>query len=187
MTSSTVPHLADFRVADLPTRRPTHFDWTPDQDTRAAFAQELGLSALRKLRFFGQIVAEGKNGWLLDAKLGATVVQPCVSTLERVTTRIDTPVLRRFLPQDTDGIEGTEVEMPEDENIDILGDIISPAAVLLEALALAIPDYPRVAGAEPAELQHSAPGIRAMQDADARPFAKLAAFRDKLSDPPKSS
>ena len=104
-----------------------------------------------------------------------------------MTTRIDTPVLRRFLPQDTDGIEGTEVEIPEDENIDILGEIISPAAVLLEALALAIPDYPRVAGAEPAELQHSAPGIRAMQDADARPFAKLAAFRDKLSDPPKSS
>lgn len=186
MTSSTVPHLADFRVADLPTRRPVHFNWAPEPEMRAAFAKELGLSALRKLRFAGEITAEGKNGWILNAKLGATVVQPCVSTLEPVTTRIDIPVLRRFQPQDTEVIEAGEVEMPDDDSIDILGDVISPAAVLLEALALAIPDYPRTAGAAPAQVQHTAPGIKPMQDADARPFAKLATLRDKLSDPPKS-
>jgi len=45
-------------------------------------AEELGLSDLRKLRLQGRVFEDGTD-WVLDAQLGATVVQPCVVTLTR--------------------------------------------------------------------------------------------------------
>ncbi|MEX0305556.1 MAG: DUF177 domain-containing protein, partial [Leisingera sp.] len=80
------------RVADLPQNAPTAFEIIPDKGTLAALAAELGVNALRKLRFTGEIKAMGKKDWKLSGRLGATVVQDCVVTLEPVTTRIEEAV-----------------------------------------------------------------------------------------------
>ena len=85
-------------VATLSQARTHRFEIIPDEAQRRQLATELGLSALRKLRFTGEIRSAGKRDWLLDGTLGATVVQPCVQTLAPVTTRIDTEVSRRFVP-----------------------------------------------------------------------------------------
>ena len=69
-------------MSDLSSRRETAFDLQPDADARAALAAQLGLDGLRKLRFVGKIAPSGARGWTLTAELGATVVQPCVVTLE---------------------------------------------------------------------------------------------------------
>ncbi len=78
--------------------------------------------------------------WRLEAKLGATVVQPCVVTAEPVTTRIDDPVTRRYLAQMPEP-QGDEVEMPEDDSAEPLPDVLDLSAVMAEALALALPLY----------------------------------------------
>ncbi|TDK51968.1 YceD family protein [Antarcticimicrobium luteum] len=169
------------RVAELPQNAPTPFDLSPDAGARAALAGELGLSALRKLRFTGRIVAHGARDWLLEGHLGATVVQPCVVTLDPVTTRIESDVRRLFLaemPEDHD--EAPEVEMPDDDTIEALGAWIDPAAVMAEALALALPLYPRKADADLGEAVFTAPGKMPMRDEDARPFAGLAGLRNTL-------
>ncbi|RMD88409.1 MAG: DUF177 domain-containing protein, partial [Alphaproteobacteria bacterium] len=58
-------------------RRVSHsFDLRPDAAERAQLARALGLSALRKLRLSGRLVAQGAADWLLEGELGATVVQP---------------------------------------------------------------------------------------------------------------
>lgn len=169
------------RVADLPQNAPTPFDLAPEADARAALAEALGLSALRKLRFTGQVEAHGKRDWLLTGRLGATVVQPCVVTLEPVTTRIDTQVRRLFLADMPEAeAETAEVEMPEDDSIDQLGAWIDPAAVMEEALALALPQYPRKDDADLGEAVFTEPGKEAMRDEDTRPFAGLAGLRDAL-------
>ena len=171
------------RVAELPQNAPTLFELTPDAEARAALAEDLGLSALRKLRFAGRITAQGKRDWLLEGELGATVVQPCVVTLEPVTTRIDTPVRRLFLaelPEDAAPEDAAEVELPEDENIEALGSWIDPGAVMAEALALALPLYPRAEGADLGEAVFTEPGKAPMRDEDTRPFAGLAGLRDAL-------
>ena len=170
-----------FRVADLPQNAPTPFELTPDAEARAALARELGLSALRKLRFDGRIIAQGKRDWLLEGHLGATVVQPCVVTLEPVTTRIETDVRRLFLAEMPEP-EAGEVEMPEDDSIEELGAWIDPAAVMAEALALALPLHPRKEGAELGEAVFTEPGKTPLRDEDAKPFAGLAALRDALKD-----
>lgn len=177
MTDSTA-----LRVADLPQNAPTAFEITPDKPALEALAAELGLTALRKLRFAGEIRAIGKSDWQLAGTLGATVVQDCVVTLEPVTTRIDEPVqityLARFdMPQDE------EAEMPEDDSTEALGTHIDPAAVMAEALALHIPAYPRKEGAELGEAVYAEKGVTPMRDEDTRPFAGLAALRGQLKDP----
>ncbi|WP_050930056.1 YceD family protein [Aestuariivita boseongensis] len=169
-----------FRVADLPQRRPTRFNIVPDAAACARIADALELSALRKLRFEGEIAAQGKTDWRLTATLGATVVQPCVVTLEPVTTRIDEPVTRLYQADFTEP-DGTEVEMPEDDSVEPLPTQIDLMEVLTEALALNIPAYPRVDGADPADTVVTEPGKEPLRDEDMRPFAGLAALRDQLA------
>lgn len=176
------------RVADLPTKKPTRFELVPEQAALRAIAEELGLQGLRKLRFKGEISADGKRDWRLTAQLGATVTQPCVVTLEPVTTRIEEPVERRFVAEIPDfgpsakkSDEDEEgIEMPEDDNTELLGSHIDPGAVMLEALSLALPLYPRAEDAALEETNFTEPGKDAMTDEDTKPFAGLAALRDQL-------
>lgn len=170
-----------FRVSDLDQNAPTPFDLRPDAATMAALAEELGLQGLRKLSFSGQISAAGRRDFVLTGRLGATVVQPCVVTLEPVTTRIDTDVRRTYLANMPEP-EGEEVEIPEDDTIEPLPSTIDPAAVMAEALALALPLYPRKDGVALGPANFSGPGVEAMTDEDARPFAGLANLRDRLKD-----
>jgi uncharacterized metal-binding protein YceD (DUF177 family) len=170
---------ATFALARLPRSTDRAFELVPDAAARERLAAELGLLGLRKLRLTGRLVPEGKRDWRLEASLGATVVQPCVVTAEPVTTRLDEPVARRYLAVMPEP-EGEEVEMPEDDSAEPLPAALDLFAVLAEALALALPQYPRAAGAELGEAVFAAPGVAPMTDEEARPLAGLAALRDRL-------
>ncbi len=180
MTTQTET-LAPLRVADLPQNRITRFDILPGPARLDEIAADLGLLGLRKLRFQGDLRASGRSDWRLSAHLGATVEQACVVTLDAVRTRIETDITRLFLktfelPEEIDG----EAEMPEDDTIEPLGTEIDIDQIMREALALHLPLYPRREDAELGEAVFTEPGKEAMRDEDARPFAGLAALRDKL-------
>jgi uncharacterized metal-binding protein YceD (DUF177 family) len=175
----TPPSATALRTADLSPSGENGFALRPGAQDLQRIAQALGLSALRKLSFDGRITAMGKTGWRLDGQLGATVVQPCVVTLEPVTTRIDMPVERQYVQGYADP-EEPEAEMPDDDITEALGAWIDPGAVMQEALAIAVPDYPRKGDAELGQLIYTKPGDAPMTDADARPFAGLAGLRNAL-------
>lgn len=169
-------------VPSLNPGRPHEFDIRPDADARAALAQELGIDAVRKLRLAGRLTAEGGKSWRLVATLGATVVQPCVVTLEPVTTRIDTDVARFFVPaHKIDPVTAGETEMPEDDSVEPLGTEIDLAAIMAEALSLALPTYPRADGALLQDAQAAPDGAAPIDDTKPKPFAALAGLRDKLA------
>lgn len=153
----------------------------PDADTRAAVAEELGIVSVRKLRLQGRLTPEGRNDWRFDGELGATVVQPCGVTLEPVSTRLDEPVTRRWLADMPEAPEGGEVEMPEDETAEPLRATVDLGAVMVEALALALPPFPRAPGAELGEAVYAEPGRAPLTDEALRPFAGLSSLRDKLT------
>lgn len=170
------------RVAALRQTGETPFLLEPDAAERAQLAQHLGILGLRKLRFAGRLSPSGQRGWQLDATLGATAQQACIVTLEPVTTRIDTDVARRFLPADRlDRPEaGSETEMPEDDTIEPLGEVIDLAAIMAEALALALPAYPRKDGVELGAAQFAEDGVTPITDEEVKPFAGLAGLREKM-------
>ncbi|PPB80018.1 uncharacterized metal-binding protein YceD (DUF177 family) [Albidovulum inexpectatum] len=173
MTKTPTPWSDTRRVADLPPRKPTRFRLEPDSETSAAIAQSLGILGVDKLRFEGELRPIGRGDWELTAQLGATVRQACVVTLDPVSTRIDEQVIRRYLA-DYQEPEGEEVEMPEDDTAERLTEVIDLGTVMVEALALALPDYPRRPGAELGQAQFAAPGVTPLTDEDLRPFAGLA-------------
>ena len=170
---------SQLRLADLATRRATSFELVPTADERRAVAEALGIIGVKKLRFSGQLEPMGQTDWRLQAELGATVVQSCVVTLDPVTTRIDEPVMRNYLANLPEP-EAAEAEMPEDDTNDPLPAVIDLAQVMIEALALALPLYPRAEGADLGDAVFTEPGAAPMTDDDAKPFAGLGALRESL-------
>ena len=177
--SRTPPSPTALRVSELSQNRRTAFSLRPDTAETKRIADELGLLGLRKLSFEGHLRGEGAQDWRLEANLGATVIQPCIVTLDPVTTRLEVPVTRLFQHDYVD-IDAPEAEMPEHDTTEPLRAWIDPAEVMIEALVLALPQYPRSEGAELGDAVFAAPGITPMRDEDARPFSGLAALKDKL-------
>lgn len=173
------PFSHPLRSATLSTRKPTRFDLRPDQGTRRAMAEQLGLLDLPAFRFTGEIRPEGRHDFLLEGNLTAEAVQPCAVTLAPVLSRIAEAVRRRYLA-DWQEPEGDEVEMPEDDTQEALPEVIDLAFVAMEALELALPLYPRAEGAELGEAVFAAPGTAPLRDDDLRPFAGLAALKARL-------
>jgi len=169
------------RVAGLQPNQVEAIELTPDAATRQLICRDLGLLSLRKFRFSGALSPLDAVGWLLKGKLGATISQACVVTGDPVPARIDVPVVRHFLPDDTEYEVGGETEMPEDEAAEPLGETIDIGAIMLEELSLALPQYPRAPGVGPGDARFTQAGKTPMSDADARPFAGLKSLRDNLS------
>ena len=182
--SSLPPSTTAYRVAELPQNSIKKFEIKPEPAQNDAIAVELDLLGLRKLRFAGQIQASGKSDWRLTGTLGATVIQACTVTLEPVTTRIDLPVERVYVKTQTQ-FDEEEVEMPEDDSVEPLGTWIDPEAVMVEALVLALPEYPRSEGAQLGEAVYTQAGTAPMTDEDARPFAGLAGLKEQLKSDPE--
>lgn len=171
---------APLRTATLPERKPTRFDLRPDAALRQQIADSLGLLGLSALGFRGEIRPVGRHDFQLEADLVASFVQPCSITLAPVPGEISETVRRSYL-SDWQEPEGVEVEMPEDDTQEPMPEEIDLGAVMVESLELALPLYPRAPGAELGEAVFAAPGAEPLKDADLRPFAGLAALRDRLS------
>ena len=135
--TDTAPFTHPLRLADLPARKPTRFKLQPDAAACTRIAEALGIDAVRKTRFAGELRPLGKRDWRLEARLEATVVQPCVATLDPVTTRIEEDVTRNYLA-DMAEPAAEETEMPEDDSAEPLPAVVDLGVVMTEALALAL-------------------------------------------------
>lgn len=173
-------YLHPLRTADLAQRKPTRFDLAPEGEALEALTAAVGASALADVAFRGELRPSGRHDWILEGRLTAEAVQPCVVTLVPVSTRIDEPVRRRYLAEMPEAVEGGETEMPEDDTIEPLAGVIDPGRVMAEALLLALPLYPRAPGAELGEAAFAAPGVAPLTEAEVKPFAGLAALRDRM-------
>ena len=174
---------ASYLIATGSVRDVVDFALKPDTEARAALADSLGIRGIKKLTFAGRVLPLEQRDLALEGTLGATVVQNCVVTGDPVTTRIDEPVERRYLA-DLPDPTGDEVEMPEDENADPLPATLDLAQVMAEALALALPPWPRAEGVDPVDISVTEPGKAPMTDEEAKPFANLKALAEKAANDP---
>ncbi|WP_347313349.1 YceD family protein [Defluviimonas sp. SAOS-178_SWC] len=178
MTFDAPPFSHPVRVTELAGRKPTRFDIAPDAGARARIAAALDILSVEMARLQGELRPAGRHDWTLDARLTATVTQACIVTLAPVTIEIDEAVVRRFL-SDMPEPEGDEVEMPEDDSLEPLPETIDLGAILVEALALALPAYPRADGAKLGTMTAAAPGAEPLDDDAIKPFAGLADLMKK--------
>lgn len=183
-TDSEVPESFrhPLRVATLATRKPTRFKLDPNASTRKEIAGVLGLIDLPRLRVKGELVPSGSRDFTLSAVLEASIIQPCSVTLAPVPADLKEEVLRRFVA-DWHEPEGDDVEMPEDDSAEPLPETIDLGHIAIEALALALPLYPRAPGAQLGEVNAAPPGAEPIRESDLKPFAGLAALKSKLENP----
>lgn len=182
MTSAASSHDPSARhlpLARLPMTGPVPVLIEPTAAELAGLIAEFDLIDLRKVRLSGELRPEGRRDWRLVAELGATAVQPCSVTLAPVTTRLDVPVLRSYRADYAPPTEA-EAEMPEDDSEEPLPAVLDLMAVLAEALALALPEFPRAEGAELGAADFAEPGVAPMRDEDAKPFAGLAELKKRF-------
>lgn len=170
-----------YRSALVSGRKTLRFTFAPDEAARAQMAQVLGLLELPEFAFKGEIAPMGRADVVLRAELTGLVVQPCSITLAPVRSRVKDSVERHYRAEYIEP-QGDEVEIPEDD-ADPMPEIIDVAAVALEALALALPLYPRAKGAELGEAVFAAPGVAPLKSDDLKPFAGLAGLAERMKKP----
>ncbi|MCY4151907.1 MAG: DUF177 domain-containing protein [Aestuariivita sp.] len=172
-----------YSVARLSRSKRTVFDLVLGQKTLLGLADSLGLNSLSRLKFKGAIRSSGTNDWLLEAKLSARVEQPCVASLEPVTTNVAVGVRRLWLENYHYPIDGS-AENWDDDSVEPLPETIDLFDILAHELGLAIPAYPRRNDVELIEMTFSDlgsdSGAVSKIDTTRRPFAELASLRDAL-------
>ncbi len=171
------------RVAGLSGRKPTRFRFVPGQPERREIAAALDLLDLTSLSFVGEIRPVGRGDFQLEARLTAQAVQACSVTLAPVPARVDEDVLRVYLAAfkypDAD-----EIETPEDDTTEPLPEAIDLNLLASEALSLALPLYPRAAGAILGAQVFSPPGAEPLTDEVLKPFAGLAGLAQAMKKSP---
>lgn len=185
MTDSKEARPTRFRTGGLSPRKPTRFSYRPEAKDRAALATDLDLLGLSALELTGEIRPAGRDELLLEARLTARADQPCSVTLVPVPAVIDEPVRRRYVAG-LDLPEADEVEMPEDDTIEPMPEVIDLAEIAAEALALALPLYPRAPGVEFAQALHAGDGVAPLSDTDVKPFSALQGLAEQLKAKEKS-
>jgi uncharacterized metal-binding protein YceD (DUF177 family) len=176
-----VPLSQPFRVAGLSNRKPNRFELKPDAALRRKIAEYLGILSVKAFRFKGTLTPSGRRDFVLEAELTAVIEQACGITLVPVKAEIIEKVVRRFV-DDFEVPEGDEAEMPDDDTVEALEEVIDVGFQAIEALTLALPSYPRAPGAQLEESVFTAPGLKPLADTDLRPFAGLADLKAKLED-----
>lgn len=166
------------RSRELSARKPTRFAFRPTAEERRVIADSLGLIDLPKFGFSGEITPRGRADFVLSADLWADVVQPCSVTLAPVPAHLEERVRRQY-EADFHAPETEEAEMVDDE-AEPLPEVLDIAAIAAEALALALPLYPRATGAELGEAVFADQGVAPLAAADLKPFAGLAGLAEKL-------
>ncbi len=178
------PNQTIIRFSDINLRKPYKFDVRPSNLLCRSVAKDLGLLTLGKLRLYGTLSNVAKDSWHLRAHIGATIEQTCVLTLAPVQARIDSLVERNYLPVQTYeelfiGLDG-EVEMNQDDTLEPLETELDLMQVMIEALVIELPTYPKATGASFENRIISAPGIVPLNAEDAKPFANLSVLMGKL-------
>ncbi len=180
MSDPALPRPTRFRTGGLSPRKPTRFSYRPDKSERAQLAADLDLLSLYALDLVGEIRPNGRDELVLDATLTVRADQPCSITLAPVPVTVNEPVRRRYVA-DLTLPEGDEVEMPEDDSVEPMPETIDLAEIAAEALALALPLYPRAPGAELGQTVHAGDGLTPLSDADVKPFAGLKGLSAQLA------
>ena len=180
MSDPALARPSRFRTGGLSPRKPTRFSYRPDAPERAQLAADLDLLALYALELVGEIRPVGRDELMLEATLTARADQPCSITLAPVPAMVNEPVRRRFVAGLTLP-DGEEVEIPEDDSVEPMPETIDLAEIAAEALALALPLYPRAPGAELGAAVHAGDGLTPLSDADVKPFAGLKDLAAQLA------
>ena len=162
-------------IASLSEKSSNRFRYTPGKATLKQLATDISAVAIVKLEFNGDIRAVSTDEWRLQGHLGATVTQQCVVSLDKVKTRINVPVERRYLSDPERVYPAMDCAVPKDDSLELLTPEIDIFGLVREVMLLELPTYPRKDDAVVPDMAGNGTNS-ADDDLDRRPFAVLSEF-----------
>jgi Large ribosomal RNA subunit accumulation protein YceD len=175
--TSKPPWSAPVALHQVPeTGRPVEL--VPDEATRAAVAEVVGVRALPRLEASFDVVRQGRDGLHVTGRVSATVGQTCVVTLEPIENEIEEAIDLVFvpdaaaeIPEDVPPASGRSRVADEDGPEPLIGGVVDLGVIATEFLTLGIDPHPRKSGVEFT--------VPAAADDTPKPFAALAALKNK--------
>ena len=149
-------------------------------ETRTALAAELDLIDLPSLRVEASVTPVGRDQWRVAGTIRAKVVQACVVSLNPVSTTVEETFERRFTEDENAVGSDLDFDPVGDDPPEMIKDGLDVGIVATEALALALPTYPRAQGATFEGAAVAPPGVEPIRPDDLKPFAGLAALKKTL-------
>ena len=147
-----------------------------EAEERERLAARFGLVSIQALSAEASLTRNGE-AVIADGRLEAAVTQSCVATGVPLEARVEEPFRIEFRPQPAAESPDEEVELSEAEMDVVFYDSasIDLGEAVAETLSLSLDPYPRAPDADEA-LKEA--GVK--DEAEAGPFAALAALKDKL-------
>jgi uncharacterized metal-binding protein YceD (DUF177 family) len=168
------PWSVPIAVADVP-EIGRQVEISADASARAEIAKIANVLAVHQLNATFELARHGSDGLRVVGKIGATLEQQCVLTLEPMQSNVEETIDLVFSPRALS--QGEDTAQAEHEPAEILQDgVVDLGAIATEFLLLGIDPYPRKPGAvfaAPAENESTRN----------RPFAALAALKKGLRGP----
>ena len=139
----------------------------------------LRVEELLNFSFKGWLVQSKRNNYNLQASFKATVVQNCVITSKPVKTKIENTIKRYYADENKENsgenlainLNSREIE-PIHRQLDI-------SAVIVEALCLRIPDYPRKKNVKFEGVTITGNGLKPIEKTLSSPFSILKDYPTK--------
>ena len=168
------------RVADLRSGSARPISAKADAEERAALATRFGAISVPRFSFAAKF-DPWRDGWRVSGVARARVAQSCVATLVDVDQVIEERFERCFTPHPEAEASEQDIDPEAEDPPEFLGDSIDVGEIAAESVALALDPYPRAPGAEFIAAAAAPEGAADIEEAEIRPFAALAALRDKLA------
>ena len=178
MKAATPEFSRTVRIGTL-SARPRRMTIEADEAERAALARRFGLVAIDALAAEAELVRKGATVEA-SGRVRAAVTQSCVATGKSIEVAVDEAFRINFVPPPEADRADEEVELSaaDCDTSFYAGGSVDIGEAAAETLSLALDPWPRAPDAEEAL---KAAGVKS--EAEAGPFAGLAALRDKLEDP----
>ncbi len=167
------------RVADLNAAAGRSISAKATAEERAALAKRFGAVAVPRCSFAAKIVP-WRDGWRVTGVARARVTQTCVVSLAEIDQIVEERFERCYTPDPAPMAREEDIDPDADDPPELLGDSIDVGEIAAETVALALDPYPRAPDAAPLNLAAAPAGTDPIGEAEVRPFAALAALRDKM-------
>jgi uncharacterized metal-binding protein YceD (DUF177 family) len=163
-----------------------------DEASRQAVAQRFDIPGVESLSVSARLQKISKGRYIrVKGQVRADVILRCVVTLEEFPFAVDEELDLRFATS-PDVVKGREVlpheELELAEAEELLPDLVEDGEInvgelAVEAVSIALPDFPRLPDAALPEGAVTEEDGAVIENLDSyRPFAKLAALKDKNGD-----
>ncbi|MDG2474660.1 MAG: hypothetical protein P8M50_05195 [Paracoccaceae bacterium] len=164
-------------LTDLQKTKKFKFNHSCSLEELSDLTEILRVKKLKKFSFKGQFIQSSKMNYTLQASLQATLLQPCVISLSTVKIKIDRTIEQYYSVEEQKNINKSISIDSESIEIEQLHRETNIGDIMIEALSLEIPLYPKKNNADFEEITVTEAGIEPLDLAPNNPFLVLKKFQ----------